>query len=88
VAHVVPIDEWALTDDRTIIVSLIESRGRWRFEMGIWFRDQNGDEYRDGRVVLGVRHLERLANAVEKARRGAVARYLIKPKELIEADES
>jgi hypothetical protein len=85
-AHTAVMDEWPLDDDRTIIVALIEHEGRWRVDARFWLRAADGQLYPDKGLAVGVRHIERLADAIEKARRGAAARFLIKSKEMIEAD--
>jgi len=77
--HTAVMDEWPLDDDRRVVIALILFQGRWRVEGRIWFRADDGS-IRPGRgLALGVKHLERLAAAIEKTRRGAVARDLIPP---------
>ena len=79
-AHTIIMDEWPVGDDRWIVVSLVEFDGRWRLDLRIWFRAEDGS-VRPGRGLgLRVWHLDRLAAAIEKARRGAVARELIPPR--------
>lgn len=72
--HRVMIDGWWL----------VEYTGRWRFDTRVWFRAEDGS-MRAGRngLALGVRHLERLTAATEKAYRGAVGRFLITPVQVI-----
>jgi len=78
--HRITIDEWWLDDDHQLVVELVEYTGRWRFDTRVWFREEDGS-MRAGRngLALGVRHLERLTAATEKAYRGAVGRFLIAP---------
>jgi hypothetical protein len=85
-AYTAVMDESSLDDDRTVIVALIDHEGRWRVDARVWFRAEDGIPRPGKGLALGVRHVERLAAAIEKARRGAAARFLIKPKEMIEAD--
>jgi hypothetical protein len=73
------MDEWLLDDDHTCVVALVEQQGRWRIDARIWFRAENGSLRPGKGLALGIRHLERLAAAIEKAHRGAVGRLLISP---------
>jgi hypothetical protein len=78
------MDEWMLDDDHQCVVALVEYGGRWRIDARIWFRAEDG-MLRPGKgLALGIVHTERLAGAVEKARRGAVARFLIAPPIIIQ----
>jgi hypothetical protein len=72
------MDEWWLDDDHQLTVSLVEHAGRWRIDIRVLFRAEDGSMQagRNG-LALGIRHLERLAAAVKKAHRGAVTRFLI-----------
>jgi hypothetical protein len=75
--HTAVMDEWQLDDNRRVVVALIYFDGRWRVEGRTWFRADDGSIRPGGGLVLGIQHLERLAAAIAKARRGAVARDLI-----------
>lgn len=80
-AHSVVMDEWQLDEEHDIVVALINHEGRWRVDARVWFRDEDG-ALRPGKgLALGIKHVERLADAIEKTRRGAVARFLVRPKE-------
>jgi len=77
--HTTVMDEWLIDDDHQVVVSLVRHEGRWRVDARVWFRDEDG-AFRPGKgLTLGIRHLERLARAIEKTHRGAVARFLIDP---------
>jgi hypothetical protein len=83
--HSIVMDEWQLDDQHDIVVALINYEGRWRVDARVWLREDGA--LRPGKgLALGVKHLERLADAIEKTRRGAAARFLIKPKESAGAD--
>jgi len=76
------IDEWKLDDGNCVVVALVNYKSRWRVDARIWLPDVEGGTLVPGKgLALPVKHLDRLAIAIEKARRGAVARYLIKPAE-------
>jgi hypothetical protein len=79
--HTAIMDQWAIDDDHEIIVALISHEGRWRVDARIWFRSGNDDKtLRPGKgLALGIKHLTRLAAAIEKTRRGAISRFLITP---------
>ena len=77
--HTIDIDEWPLDRERHIWirVRLVLYEGRWRIDVRIWSIGDDGTERPGKALALGVRHLERLKNAVTKAYVGAVARDLI-----------
>jgi hypothetical protein len=77
--HTAVIDEWPIDDDRRVVIALIHHEGRWRVDGRIWMRAEDGSIHPGKGLALAVKHLERLAGALEKARRGAVARDLIPP---------
>ena len=78
--HTIAMDRWWLDDDRYVVIALIHFEGRWRLDARIWFRTEDGS-FRAGKgLALSVKHLERLAAAIEKSYRGAVARDLIAPR--------
>jgi Transcriptional Coactivator p15 (PC4) len=76
------MDEWWLDDDRQLTVGLVDHAGRWRVDVRVWFRAEDGSKHagRNG-IGLSVRHLERL-----KAHRGAVTRFLIPPPQPTESE--
>jgi hypothetical protein len=81
------MDEWWVDDDHQLVVGLVDHAGRWRVDVRIWFRAEDGSMHagRNG-LALGVRHLERLTAAIEKAHRGAVARFLTTPPQPTESE--
>jgi hypothetical protein len=77
--HTVVMDDWPLDDDRRVVIALIHHEGRWRVDARIWFHADDGSIRPGKGLALPIRHLERLAAAIDKARCGAVARDLIPP---------
>lgn len=78
--HTAVMDQWAIDDDHEIIVALINYKGRWRVDARIWFRSEDDKMLYAGKgLALDIKHLSRLAAAVEKTRRGAISRFLISP---------
>ena len=77
--HSVVMDQWPLDDNRRVEIALILFEDRWRVDCRIWFRADDGSMCPGRGLALGIKHLERLAAAIEKVRRGAVARDLIPP---------
>jgi hypothetical protein len=87
VTHTAIMDEWRLDDDRLLVIALIHYEGRWRVDARVWIRSEDGS-FKPGRgLSLGVWHLPRLAAAIEKSYRGAIARFLVEPARSTEADE-
>jgi hypothetical protein len=87
VTHTVIMDGWPLDDDRLVVIALIHHEGRWRVDSRVWIRSEEGS-FKPGKgLSLGVRHLPRLAAAIEKSHRGAIARFLVEPAQSTEADE-
>jgi hypothetical protein len=80
VTHTTIMDERPIDDHRKVVVALIRHDGRWRVDARVWFRNGEDGAFDPGKgLALGIRRLERLAAAVEKTHRGAVARFLIDP---------
>jgi hypothetical protein len=76
--HAAIMEEWWFDDDRQLVIALFEFKSHWRIDIRVWERAEDGSIHasRNG-MALGVRHLERLASAIEKSYHGAVARDLI-----------
>ena len=85
-AYTATIDQWWIDRERIVIVSLIEFAGRWRFDGRVWFLNDQGVLCPGRGLALQIQHLPRLAAAVDKACRGAIARDLIKPPQAIDED--
>jgi hypothetical protein len=75
--HTTIMDEWRIDDDHNVVVALINHKDRWRVDARIRFRAEDGALHPGKGLAIGVKHVERLADAIEKVRRGAVARFLI-----------
>jgi hypothetical protein len=78
--HTAVMDEWLIDDNHMVVVALVRHEGRWRVDARVWFRADVDGAFHPGKgLALGIKHLERLAAAIEKTHRGAVARFLIDP---------
>jgi hypothetical protein len=73
---------WPLDAMREFRVELVAKNDRWYLSQIIFERDGGEPSgWRAGRGFwLQAQHLDRVVDAIEKTRRGAVGRYLIAPR--------